>query len=78
MITVYTKNNCMPCKMTKRKLQELGVNYKEHNVDEEPEALEYLMEKGYRSLPVVFKNIVDDEPVVIGGYAPNILETIIS
>lgn len=45
MITVYTKNNCMPCKMTKRKLQELGVNYKEHNVDEEPEVLEYLMEK---------------------------------
>lgn len=48
----------MPCKMTKRKLQELGVNYKEHNVDEEPEALEYLMEKGYRSLPVVFKTLL--------------------
>ena len=75
MITVYTKNNCMPCKMTKRKLQELGVNYKEINVDENLEALEFLMECGLRSLPVVFNN---DEPVVIGGYAPNILETIVS
>ena len=75
MITVYTKNNCMPCKMTKRKLQELCVNYKEINVDENLEALEFLMECGFRSLPVVFNN---DEPVVIGGYAPNILETIVS
>lgn len=75
MITVYTKNNCMPCKMTKRKLQELGVNYNEINVDENLEALEYLMECGFRSLPVVFKG---NELVVAGGYAPNILETIVS
>lgn len=75
MIKVYTKNDCFPCKMTKRKLQELGVNYKEINVDENLSALEYLMECGMRSLPVVFK---DDEPIVIGGYAPNILETIVS
>lgn len=75
MITVYTKNNCASCSFTKRKLQELGVNYKEINVDEDLAALEYLMKCGLRSLPVVFK---DDEPVVIGGYAPNILETIVS
>ncbi|WPH57017.1 glutaredoxin [Enterococcus phage G01] len=76
MITVYTKNNCMPCKMTKRKLQELGVNYKEINVDENLEALEFLMEYGFRSLPVVFNE--NGAPMVIGGYAPNILETIVS
>ncbi|QLF85393.1 glutaredoxin [Enterococcus phage vB_EfaS-271] len=75
MITVYTKNNCASCTFTKRKLQALGVNYKEINVDENLEALEFLMECGFRSLPVVFNN---DEPVVIGGYAPNILETIVS
>lgn len=75
MIIVYSKNNCPSCTFTKRKLQELGVNYKEINVDDDLTALEYLMEHGFRSLPVVFK---DDEPVVIGGYAPNILETIVS
>lgn len=74
MITVYTKNNCMPCKMTKRKLQELGTNYTEINVDENLEALEYLMECGFRSLPVVFD---DWKPVVTGGFAPNILETLV-
>lgn len=75
MITVYTKNNCASCSFTKRKLQELGVNYKEINVDENFEALEFLMECGFRSLPVVFNN---DEPIITGGYAPNILETIVS
>ncbi|WNA13868.1 glutaredoxin [Enterococcus phage vB_Efa_VP14] len=75
MITVYTKNNCASCTFTKRKLQELGVNYQEINVDEDLSALEYLMECGFRSLPVVFNN---DGPIVIGGYAPNILETIVS
>lgn len=70
MITLYTKTNCFPCKMTKRKLQELGVNYKEINVDEDLNALEYLMERGLTSLPVVFK---DDELLISGGFAPNIL-----
>ena len=76
MITVYTKNNCASCTFTKRKLQELGVNYKEINVDENLEALEYLMECGFRSLPVVFNS--NGAPMVTGGYAPNILETIVS
>lgn len=75
MITVYTKNNCPSCTFTKRKLQELGVNYLEINVDEDLNALGHLMECGLRSLPVVFK---DDEPIVTGGFAPNILETCVS
>lgn len=76
MIKVYTKNNCIPCKMTKRKLQELGVNYQEINVDEDLSALGYLMECGFSSLPVVFNE--NGAPMVTGGYAPNILETIVS
>lgn len=76
MLTVYTKNNCASCSFTKRKLQELGVNYKEINVDENLEALEFLMECGFRSLPVVFNS--NGAPMVTGGYAPNILETIVS
>ena len=75
MITVYTKNNCMPCKMTKRKLQELGVNYQEINVDEDLSALGYLIECGFRSLPVVFNK--NGAPMVTGGFAPNILEKLV-
>ena len=74
MIRLYTKNNCASCIFTKRKLQELGVNYQEINVDEDLSALGYLMECGFRSLPVVFK---DDKPMVTGGFAPNILEKLV-
>lgn len=53
VVTVYTKNKCPQCEITKRKLHILGINYHEHNVDEDPKALEYLIERGLRSLPVV-------------------------
>lgn len=53
MITVYSKNNCQQCKITKRKLYSMGIDYHEYNVDEDPKALDYLLERGLRSLPVV-------------------------
>lgn len=53
VVTVYSKNNCQQCKMTKRKLQAMGFDYHEYNVDNDPKALEYLLEKGWTSLPVV-------------------------
>lgn len=31
----------------------MGITYHEYNVDEDPKALEYLLERGLRSLPVV-------------------------
>ena len=53
VVTVYSKNNCQQCKITKRKLTSMGITYHEYNVDEDPKALEYLLERGLRSLPVV-------------------------
>ena len=32
-VVVYTKNNCMQCKMTKRFLSENGVEFEERNID---------------------------------------------
>ena len=60
--------------MTKRKLQALGVTYSEINVDENLNALEYLMECGLRSLPVVFK----DDELICTGFAPNKLQFCVS
>lgn len=53
VVTVYSKNNCQQCKITKRKLHSMGIDYHEYNVDEDPKALDYLLERGLRSLPVV-------------------------
>jgi glutaredoxin-like protein NrdH len=52
-ITVYSKTVCQPCRATKRKLTDVGLPFDAVNVDETPEAADYLIEKGYRETPVV-------------------------
>lgn len=64
MITVYTKNNCQPCKFTKRKLEEKGINYHEVNVDSKPGAVEIIQALGFQQAPVVI--VSDDHPTLPG------------
>jgi len=52
-ITVFSKQNCMQCKMTKRQLEAKGIPFEEKNTDDNPEVLEQLREEGFGSLPVV-------------------------
>ena len=40
MITIYTKNNCVQCKMSKREFDRYNVEYREINIDEHPEITE--------------------------------------
>ena len=44
MVTVYSKNNCVQCKMTKRFLDSNNVEYKEINLDEQPEYIDQVKE----------------------------------
>lgn len=53
MTIVYTKNNCVQCDMTKRLMDRMGIEYDTVNISENPEALERLVELGYRAAPVV-------------------------
>ncbi|HIW72374.1 MAG TPA: glutaredoxin-like protein NrdH [Candidatus Levilactobacillus faecigallinarum] len=52
-VTIYSKNNCMQCKMTKRFLTEHNVDFEERNINQNPEYVTYLKEQGFQSLPVV-------------------------
>lgn len=75
MITVYTKNNCIQCVMTKNELTNLGLTYKEINVEEQPTAVEELIERNLRSMPVV---VVDDNwDGAFGGFQPERLERLV-
>ena len=56
MITVYSRQNCVPCKFTKQFLTEHNIPFNNVDVDEEPEALETLKQHGLFSLPVVAQN----------------------
>ncbi|MSE22401.1 NrdH-redoxin, partial [Lactobacillus parabuchneri] len=46
-ITLYSKNNCMQCKMTKRYLSEHNVEFEEHNINEQPQYIDYLKQRGF-------------------------------
>lgn len=51
--TIYTKNNCQPCRLTKGAFERGGVEFNEINLDENPEALAEVLELGYQSAPVI-------------------------
>lgn len=74
MIQIYTKNNCMPCKMTKNWLKNNGIDYHENNVEEDLEAYNYLMANNLRTLPVVF----NDGELIAMGFQPHKLKTLLN
>lgn len=53
MVTVYTKNNCVQCDMTKRLMDKTGIEYDTVNISENEDALNKLIELGYKAAPVV-------------------------
>lgn len=69
-VTVYTKNKCQACNLTKRKLDSLKIDYEVINVDEDQNAAELLKSKNIKSAPVVAIN--DFERFWIGFKPDNI------
>lgn len=53
MVTVFTKDNCQPCRLTLRKLDSKGVEYRVRNIEEDPTAISEIKELGYLQAPVV-------------------------
>ncbi|MBA1433989.1 glutaredoxin-like protein NrdH [Bombilactobacillus bombi] len=72
-ITVFTKNGCIQCKMTKRFLNEHDVNFEEHNINTQPQYLQYLKQQGFQSVPVVMA--ADNNPIV--GFRPDALKKLV-
>ncbi|MBF0015349.1 glutaredoxin-like protein NrdH [Enterococcus casseliflavus] len=72
-IKLFSKNNCMQCKMAKRFLSENQIAFEEINIDNEPEALEFLKEQGFQSVPV----ITSDAHTII-GFRPDQLRQLAS
>lgn len=53
MVTVFSKNDCIQCKMTKKFLEQHNVAFVEHNIDEQPEFVDELKANGFMATPVV-------------------------
>ena len=71
---LYTKNNCIQCKMTKNFLMQHDIAFEERNVNENPEYIDYLKNKGFQSVPVLEQ---DNNPI-IRGFRPDLLKKIVA
>ena len=69
MVTVYSKNNCVQCKMTKRFLDSNNITYQEINLDEQPEYIEHVKDLGFNEAPVI-----ETPTEVFSGFQPGKLK----
>ncbi|HIX70146.1 MULTISPECIES: glutaredoxin-like protein NrdH [Enterococcus] len=72
-ITLYSKNNCMQCKMAKRFLTENSIAFTEINIDQQPEAITTLKAAGFQSVPIIMKG----EKAIV-GFRPDQLRQLAS
>lgn len=52
-ITVYTKENCMPCKATIRHMGKIGLSFEQVSIEENPELITWFREEGLLEAPIV-------------------------
>ncbi|TWT12266.1 glutaredoxin-like protein NrdH [Streptococcus sp. sy004] len=71
-ITVFSKNNCMQCKMTKRFLEEAGADFEEINIEEHPDKVDYVKSLGFTAAPVI-----ESGDIVFSGFQPEKLKTLL-
>lgn len=65
MITVYSKNNCPFCEQAKALLTKKDIPFDVIKIDENPEAREWLMAQGHRTVPQLY---LDGALFVEGGF----------
>lgn len=65
MLTVYSKNNCPFCVQTKALLAKNSIAFEEVKIDENPDAREFIVAEGHRTVPQIYK---DGKLLVEGGY----------
>ena len=74
MITVYSKPNCMQCEMTKRYMQDEGIEFSVVDIEQDETAVKMLMLHGYQGLPVV---AVDGFDNYWSGFRPDRIDELV-
>ena len=80
MITVYSKNLCGYCDMAKDYLKKNGFEFEEINVDSNPEAREFLINEGHRTMPQIYHNgrlLVEGGGMALVRLQPNTVRELI-
>ena len=60
-VVLYSKPNCQPCRMTKRKLDAASIYYTEVDVSTDQTALEYVKSLGYAGVPVLYVSTLEGD-----------------
>jgi len=55
MLTVYSKNNCSFCTQAKNLLTKKNIAFEEIKIDEVPEAREFILTQGHRTVPQIYQ-----------------------
>lgn len=71
-VTVYAKPHCPQCDATQRQLNKLGIEFTKVDVTEDPEALQKILDAGFKQAPVV---ITDTDSW--SGYRPDKIKTLV-
>ncbi|MGT2925775.1 glutaredoxin-like protein NrdH [Streptococcus cuniculipharyngis] len=71
-VTVFSKNNCVQCKMTKKFLDDKNLSYREINLDEEPQYIDYVKNLGFTAAPVI-----EAGDLVFSGFQPDKLKELL-
>lgn len=72
MVTIYSKNDCVQCKMSKKFLDQHNVAYTEINLDKQPEYIEHVKSLGFSAAPVI-----ETENEVFSGFQPAKLKSLV-
>ena len=65
MLTVYSKNNCPFCVQAKNLLKLKNIQFEEINIEQQPEARQFVLDQGHRTVPQIYK---DGKLFVEGGF----------
>ena len=65
MITIYSKHNCPYCVQAKNLLKQKGIVFEEINIETTPEAREFIVAEGHRTVPQIYQ---DGRLLVEGGF----------
>lgn len=65
MLTVYSKENCPYCVQAKNLLTKRNIAFEEVRVDLDPDARQFIVNEGHRTVPQIYHN---GKLFVEGGY----------
>lgn len=80
MITVYSKPHCPYCTMAKQYLENNDFEYEEIDITENPEAREFLLSEGHRTMPQIYhkgKLLVEGGGQALSRLNPNTVRELI-